>query len=140
MLLLGTKQNFPREMILDDIYLLRLKLLLWMVEDFFKGRQFSELRRRIVWENAKHVQVESIDLGHLDRMVMPDQDCQPDIANDQVFFQSANDLAGLMKRIAEGHLPDKQLKDQLFQKFETLRSLQNNSHPIPLRQLPKQEI
>ncbi len=131
MLLLGNKKECPREMILDDIYLLRLKLLLFMAEDYFQGREFSDLRREIVRENAKHVQIESIDLGCLDLVDETEPGWQAGFGTDRDFYRSVRDLATLMEKIAEGQLLDKQLNNELLYKFDTIRHLQNADYSVP---------
>lgn len=139
MLLLGKRELFPREMILDDIYLLRLKLLLHMVEDYFEGLELSELRRQIVWENARHVQIESVDLGCLN-WVSDDQDQQPAGSNDHVFYRSISELAALMKKIAEGQRPNKHLDDELRHNFKTIRNIQNSRDQTPVMPFKYQDI
>jgi len=125
MLHLGAKAPHPREMILDDIYLLRLKLLLHMTTDYFEGRDFSDLRRQIVLETARHIQIESIELGCLDKTAETDLTGPSSVFIDDCFYKSANDLAALMEMIAKGQLLDNRANGTLQEKFEAIRHIQN---------------
>ena len=125
MLHLGAKAHPPREMILDDIYLLRLKLLLQMAKNYLEGRDFSDLRRQIVLETARHIQLESIELGCLDKTAETDLAGQSSVLIDDCFYRSANELAALMEMIAKGQLLDNRGKRTLQEKFEAIRHIQN---------------
>jgi hypothetical protein len=128
MLQLGTKASQPREMILDDIYLLRLKLLLHMAKDCLEGRDFSDLRRQIVLENARHIQIESIELGCLDNTEETVLNGQSSVLIDCCFYRSARDLAALMELIAKGQLADNRIKNALQENFEAIRHIQNTMY------------
>ena len=128
MLHLGAKAPHPREMILDDIYLLRLKLLLQMAENYLEGRDFSDLRRQIVLETARHIQLESIELGCLDKTAETDLAGQSSVLIDDCFYRSANELAALMEMIAKGQLLDDRDNKTLQEKFEAIRHIQNTGY------------
>jgi hypothetical protein len=128
MLHLGAKAPHPREMILDDIYLLRLKLLLQMAENYLDGLYFSDLRRQIVLETARHIQLESIELGCLDKTAETDLAGQSSVLIDDCFYRSANELAALMEMIAKGQLLDDRDNKTLQEKFEAIRNIQNTGY------------
>jgi hypothetical protein len=128
MLRLGAKAAHPREMILDDIYLLRLKLLLQMAENYFDGLYFSDLRRQIVLETARHIQLESIELGGLDKTTEADLAGQSSVFIDDCFYRSANEFAALMEMIAKGQLLDDRDNKTLQEKFEAIRHIQNTGY------------
>lgn len=128
MLHLGTKATQPREMILDDIFLLRLKLLLHMVKDYLRGCEFSDLRRQIVADNARHVQIESIELGRLDDAGSMDLVGRSSIFIDHYLYRCANELAMLMELMAKGESLDGHRKKALLERFEAIRHIRNTSN------------
>jgi len=128
MLNLGAKAPQPREMILDDIFLLRLKLLLHMTKDYLEGRDFSDLRRQIVVDNARHIQIESIELGHLDKAGMTDLNEPSSIFIDHCLYRCANDLAVLMELMAKGAPFDHQRHKTVQERFEAIRHIQKTAH------------
>jgi len=111
-------------MILDDIFLLRLKLLLRMTQDYLEGRHFSDLRRQIVMDNARHIQIESIELGHLDNNGMTDLNASSSIFIDHCFYRCANDLAVLMELMAKGEPLDHQRRATMQERFEAIQHIQ----------------
>lgn len=125
---LGAKAPRQREMILDDIFLLRLKLLLCMTQDYLEGRDFSDLRRQIVVDNARHIQIESIELGHLDKVEMTDLNGSSSIFIDHCLYRCANDLAVLMEIMAKGEPLDHQRHKTLQERFEAIRHIQKTAH------------
>ena len=127
MLHLGAKAPQPREMFLDDIFLLRLKLLLHMAMDYLQGFDFSELRRQIVVDNARHVQSESIELGRLVRTGQTDPNGPSSVFMDHYLYRCAYELAILMEVMAKGELLDHQRKKALRERFEVLRDIQNSA-------------
>ncbi len=128
MLHLGTKAPQPREMILDDIFVLRLKLLLRMTQDYLEGRDFSDLRRQIVVDNARHIQIESIELGHLDQAGTTDLNAPSSIFIDHCLYRCAYDLAALMELMAQGESLDPQGHKTIQERFEAIRHIQNTMH------------
>ena len=128
MLNIGAKAPQPREMILDDIFLLRLKLLLRMTKDYLEGRDFSDLRRQIVMDNARHIQIESIELGHFDKADMTDLNGTSSIFIDHCLYRCANDLAVLMEIMARGEPLDHQRHKTVRERFEAIRHIQKTVH------------
>jgi hypothetical protein len=127
MLHLGAKALQSREMILDDIYLLRLNLLLHMTEDYFAGRDFSDLRRQIVLQNAHHIRIESVELGGcLDKIEETDQTGKANVLIDQCFYRSAGELAALMELIAKGQPLEDGHKNAMQEKVDAIRHIQNS--------------
>lgn len=102
MLRLGTSPPHTREMNLDDIFLLRLKLLIIMGKSFLNGFPLGEHRRKAILENARHIESESIDLGGI---VTDHPNIKPfphALEFDHVFFQRVKLLAVMLKAIGKG--------------------------------------
>lgn len=103
MLRLGSPQSQTREMDLDDIFLVRLKLLIIMGKAFLEGMPLGKHRRRAMLENAHHVESESIDLGGLVSPIPQTQRQAHTNAYDHVFYQRVKLLAVMIKAIANGY-------------------------------------
>ena len=103
MLRLGSPPSSSREMVLDDIFLSRLKLLIIMGKAFLSDAPLGEHRRKAMLENAYHVESESIDLGGL---ISPAPHVRNQCAGadfDHVFYQRVKLLAVMIKAIANGY-------------------------------------
>ncbi len=121
MLRLGTQAQQAREMDLDDIFLFRLKLLLYMAADCLEGCEFSDLRRQIMLDNACHIESESIELGCLGKDHRPDLYAKSGALSDQFFYRCVNELAVLIKSIATGSIMEERLKVALQKKMEAIK-------------------
>jgi hypothetical protein len=103
MLRLGSSHTHTREMDLDDIFLSRLKLLIIMGKAYLNGFPLGECRRQAMLENARHIEMESIDLGGLIGPSCPNGSASTGIMKfDHVFFQRAKLLAVMIKAVAKG--------------------------------------
>ena len=102
MLRLGSTPPHTREMDLNDIFLSRLKLLIIMGKSFLDGYPLGEHRRKAMLENARHIELESIDLGGL----VSDQPVHALTSDtmdfDHVFYQRVKLLAVMIKAIGKG--------------------------------------
>lgn len=103
MLRLGTPPPHTREMDLDDIYHLRLKLLLLMGKAYIEGLPLGNLRRRAMLENALHVETESIALGGLAAEAPFECASSGSKQFDHLFYQRVKLLAVMIKAIAKGY-------------------------------------
>lgn len=124
----GAKSIQIREMNLDDIFLLRLKLLLRMTKDYLDGCTFSPLRRQAMYKNAGHIETESVALGRLNKFPEIDLSGQSSIFIDDYFYRSANELATLIKLIAKGDSLDDRQKSALRENFEAISNIQRTRH------------
>ena len=130
MLRLGTPPPHTREMDLDDIYFLRLKLLLLMGKAYIEGLPLGNLRRRAMLENALHVETESIDLGGLAAEV-PFQCVSASSGSkqfDHLFYQRVKLLTVMIKAIAKGYPLGEHRKIALVETMDMIcRALAYNS-------------
>ena len=92
----GTAPSQAREMTLDDIFALRLDLLLITAQDFLAGSKMSSLQRRVTLQNGRYIQTESMALGHLYPQTRDVGNPHASIFIDQYFYGCAHQLAGLM--------------------------------------------
>ena len=100
MLQFGARPSQAREMCLDDIYFLRLKLLLIMARGCLARSGMSRIGRRAMLQNARHVETESTALGHLDEPAMGGRRPQSRLFFDNCLYQCAKDIAIQVQRIA----------------------------------------
>ena len=123
MLLLGAKPKRSREMDLDDVFFLRLKLLLVMAGVCLRGGALSPLRKRVMRENAFHVEIEAIHLGRLDRHTCSLTGPPGSIYIDDYFYRCAYDIAVHVQRIARTGRMDGQQRDALACKVEDMKMM-----------------
>ena len=99
-----------------------------MAKDFLDGREFSDLRRQIVADNARHVQIETMELGRMDST----DGCEPigqySVFIDHYFYRCVYELAMLMALMAKGESLDRQREKALLERFEAVRQIQNSMH------------
>jgi hypothetical protein len=124
MICLGAKASQPRAVFLDDIYFLRVNLLLRMVNDYIDGRGFSRLQRHVVLANARHIKLESIALGRLDQAGKAIPETGLSIFVDHCFYQCAYELAELMEMVAKDQRLDDQRQSDLQEKYKAIRHIQ----------------
>lgn len=102
MIRLGSPSTDTREMDLDDIFFLRLKLMTIMVKTYLDGCPLGECRRKAMLENASHVEKEAEALGrHIEKFHTGNFETGR-TEYDQVFYQRVKLLALMAKAAAKG--------------------------------------
>lgn len=120
MLRLGTPPLDSREMDLDDIFILRLKLLLLMGKAFIDGLPLGDHRRQAMLENAKHVETESIEIGGLTAEHPSQQASSAPMNFDHVFYQRVKLMAVMIKAIAKGYPMGEHRKTALIDNMDII--------------------
>lgn len=102
MIRLGSLPADTREMNLDDIFFLRLKLMIIMVKTYLDGGPMGDCRRKAMHENASHVEKEAMALGrHTDKFREEDESAGRS-GYDFVFYQRVKLLALMVKGVTKG--------------------------------------
>ncbi len=120
MMQFGASPSQAREMNLDDIFLLRLKLLLCMAKDCLDDRDFSDLRRQVMLENALHIETESMEMGFAGKDDDFSLNEQTLVNFDDIFFQCTKDLCVMIKSAANGDPMDERKKKALQKKTSAI--------------------
>ena len=102
MLRLGSNPTQTREMDIDDILLLRLKLLVIMGKSYIEGCPCGRHRRSAMLENARHIESASIELFELDTEPAQPNPKWGSMEVDHIFFQRVKLLAVMVKAIGKG--------------------------------------
>ena len=103
MIRLGSQASETREMDLDDIFFSRLKLMIIMAKAFLEGYPMGEHRRHAMLENAKHIEMDAIQMSApsvTNSFNHPKQ--SENMLHDHIFLQRVKILAVLLKAIANG--------------------------------------
>ncbi len=130
MLRLGSAPPETREMDLDDIFILRLQLLVIMAKAYLDGCPLGEHRRQAMFENAHHVEVESIDLGGLIIGFPYQYQTSGVMEVDHVFYQRAKLLAVMVKAVAKGFPMGDHRKTAMQENLDIIsQNLTFNSQP-----------
>ncbi len=125
----GAESAHARGMYLDDIYFLRLKLLLIMAEDCLAGSGMSPVQRRAMLANARHVESESIALGSGHRRSRGRLSPQSSTCMD-CFYRFAVDIAVAVQQAAETGSLAGTHRPGLMEKVEALRAARGtDEHP-----------
>jgi hypothetical protein len=129
MLYRGAEPAQSREMDLDDIYFLRLKLMLRTAKDCLENSDIPSVRRRVVLENAEHVAVESLALGRfgctLDGMAADACGNPADVG----FFRCAHAIALELMEIAGQERMDHSLRHALQCSMDAFDRLRTSGRP-----------
>ncbi|MBT8342766.1 MAG: hypothetical protein HKP58_02545 [Desulfatitalea sp.] len=102
MLRLGAPSNKTREMDPDDIFHVRLKLMIVMAKAYLQGCPMGKHRRAAMLENARHVEAEAIDLGGMVSDFSQDEASAPPPSYDHLFYQRVKLIAVMIKAAAKG--------------------------------------
>lgn len=120
MLQFGAIPKQTREINLDDIFFLRLKLLMVMAADCLAGVRLSPLRRQVMRRNAQHVKIESAILGGLEKGGGSGIGARSSVFIDDYFYRCAHDIAVMVDRIARLERVDHELESVLERKIEAI--------------------
>jgi hypothetical protein len=107
---------------LDDIYFARVRLLVIMAKAYLEDCQLGDQRRLAILENARHVEMESIDLGSTPQAAMSRNDEGNENTYDHLFFQRAKLLAVMMKAVAKGFPIGEHRKNAMQENLDKLCS------------------
>ena len=105
----------------NDIFAWRLKLLVEMAKNCLDDGEISSRRRRIMLENARYIELESMELGHLNQDLLSNLNEKSSVFIDDCFYRCAYDLAIQIKSLAKGTPMDNAQKSILKEILETLR-------------------
>ncbi len=103
-----------------DIFALRLKLLVKMAKDCLDGYDFSPRCQRIILENARYIEMNSVELGHLNKALLSNLTEQTSVYIDDFFYRCAYDLAVQIKLTVKEFPLDKDQKSILQEILEAL--------------------
>jgi hypothetical protein len=105
----------------DDNFVLRLRLLVKMAKDCLYGGELSSRRRQIMLENARRIELDSIELGHLNKELLNNLIKESSVFVDICFYRYAYELAVLIKSVANRTPMDSGQKSNLKEILEALR-------------------
>lgn len=128
MIRLGSPPADTREMNLDDIFFLRLKLMIIMVKTVLDGGPLGDCRRKAMHENASHVEKEAMALGrHTDKF--REEDALTGRSDfDFVFYQRVKLMALMVKAVTKGFPMGSDRRSAMQENLEVIcRTLKFNS-------------
>lgn len=115
MVRLGAKESEMREMELQDIFFLRLKLLIVMAYAYLEGYPMGEFRKTSLIENALQVAKGVVDWGGRINNFRTYHESNGEIMLDHLFFQRVKLLTVMIRGVADGnpmgHYRDRALKE-----------------------------
>ena len=123
MIRLGASPSDSREMDIDDIFILRLKLLVIMAKAFLDGCPVGEIRREAMYDNACYLEIKAFDLGNLGRILSEDSPLESSEEAphyDHVFFQRVKLLAVMVKAVAKGFPVGEHREAAMFENIEAI--------------------
>ena len=104
MMQLGASVSHTREMNLDDIFFQRLNLLVLMAKDCLADPSMSSVmspvKREAMSYNARHVAVDSTELGRMIENILSRSGHSGSIFIDDYFFRCAHEMAAQVQRAA----------------------------------------
>jgi len=116
----GAHTNDMHEIHLDQIFLLRLKLLIIMARAFLDGCPIEPHRKRAIINNAMHIKNEAVELGGLASKLPGGYNVSGEMDFGYIFYQRVKLLAVMAISFAEGNPMTEHRKEALDQNLTTI--------------------